>query len=71
MSPLLHGGNHGNYFLLYDHEREPGTWKMPIFGNLKILWSGLVMRQSLLEILGMMGNELASKSRYYNLSRFV
>lgn len=57
-SPLLDGGNHG-------------TGKMPIFRNLKILWSGLVMRQSLLEKLGMMGNELESRSRCYNLLRFA
>lgn len=57
MSPLLDDGNHG-------------TGKMPIFRNLKILWSGLVMRQSLLEILGMVGNELEARSRCYNLSRF-
>ena len=59
MSPLLDDGNHG-------------TGKMPIFRNLKTLWSGLVMRQSLLEILGMTrtGNKLESRKRCYNLSRF-
>jgi len=71
MSLLLDGENRGNYFLLHGHEREPGTQKMPIFRNLKFLWGGLVMRQSVLEILGTMGNELESRSRYYNLSRFV
>ena len=71
MSPLLDGGNHGNYFLLNGHEREPGTWKMLIFRILNILWSGLAMGQSLLEIPDTMGNELESRSKYYNLPRFV
>lgn len=67
----MNDGNLDNYSLSHGHRRKPGSCNMTVFRDLKIQWTGLLPKQSLLEILGMMGSEQESTSRYNNLSHFV
>ena len=64
-------GNQHYFFLLLARGGEHGSSKIPIFRDLKTPWTGLFLRKSVLDILGMMGNELEATGRNNNLSHSV